>query len=60
MPPEVWKGVLRRLAAELPARAFEAWLRPLVPGPSGPGLELGCPSVFHRDRVREEGRVPLS
>lgn len=53
MPPEVWNGVLRRLAAELPARAYEAWLRPLVVSPSGPGLELHCPSAFHRDRVRD-------
>jgi chromosomal replication initiator protein len=52
LPLEVWNGVLRRLAAELPARAFEAWLRPLVVT-GGPGLELRCPSPFHRDRVRD-------
>ncbi len=51
--PSLWKGVLRRLASELPPIAFEAWLRPLAAEPDGDGLRLLCPSPFHRDRVRE-------
>jgi chromosomal replication initiator protein len=35
---------------------LEAWVAPLVPRSDAPGegrLTLGCPSAFHRDRVRE-------
>ena len=52
-PPQLWDGVLRRLGAELPAFALEAWLRPLVAEPDERGIRLLCPSAFHRDRVRE-------
>lgn len=52
-PPQLWDGVLRRLGGELPAFAVEAWLAPLVPETSGDGLQLLCPTPFHRDRVRE-------
>jgi chromosomal replication initiator protein len=52
--PPVWDGALRRLRAELPAFALEAWLRPLVAEADGPArLRLLCPTAFHRDRVRE-------
>src|SRR5262245_43006444 len=59
-PPRLWDGVLRRLGAEMPPFALEAWIGPLVPrghDPEGAGsgdrLTLGCPTAFHRDRVRE-------
>ncbi len=52
--PPVWGGALRRLRAELPAFALEAWVRPLVVEADGPArLLLLCPTAFHRDRVRE-------
>jgi chromosomal replication initiator protein len=49
--PQVWGGVLRRLASELPAFAFEAWVRPLAASESGAALALYAPSAFHRERV---------
>ncbi len=59
-PPTLWDGVLRRLGAEMPPFALEAWIGPLVPrgdarkdGAAGDRLTLGCPTAFHRDRVRE-------
>ena len=52
-PPQVWDGVLRRLADHLPAPAFEAWIGPLVPEFGDAGLRLVCESDFHRDRVRD-------
>jgi chromosomal replication initiator protein len=51
--PPLWDGVLRRLGAEVPAFAVEAWLAPLVPKADGESLVLLCPTPFHRDRVRE-------
>jgi chromosomal replication initiator protein len=54
-PPELWDGVLRRLRAELPPHALEAWLRPLVAeaAPDADSLRLRCPSAFHRSRIDE-------
>ncbi len=59
-PPRFWDGVLRRLGAEMPPLALEAWIDPLVArsparedGASRDRLTLGCPTAFHRDRVRE-------
>src|SRR2546426_1988066 len=59
-PPRFWDGVLRRLGAEMPPFALEAWIDPLVArsnardgSESGDRLTLGCPTAFHRDRVRE-------
>jgi len=44
----------------MPLFALEAWIGPLVPRGSAPDdvgsdarLTLGCPTAFHRDRVRE-------
>ncbi len=51
LPPELWDGVLRRLGAELPRHALEAWVRPLVAEASPGGLRLRCPSAFHRSRI---------
>lgn len=52
-PPLLWDGVLRRLGAQVPPFAVEAWLAPLVPETRGEGLVLVCPTPFHRDRVRD-------
>jgi chromosomal replication initiator protein len=52
-PPGIWAGVLRRLEAELPAYAHEAWVQPLSVEGNGEGLRLLCPSPFHRDRIRD-------
>jgi chromosomal replication initiator protein len=59
-PPRLWDGVLRRLGAEMPPFALEAWIGPLVArsgacenGALADRLTLGCPTAFHRDRVRE-------
>jgi chromosomal replication initiator protein len=51
LPPELWDGVLRRLGAELPPHALEAWVRPLVAEVSPGGLRLRCPSAYHRGRI---------
>ena len=54
-PPRLWDGVLRRLGAEIAPYTLEAWVAPLVPRSDAPEdgrLVLGCPSAFHRDRVR--------
>ncbi len=61
-PPRLWDGVLHRLGASIPASKLEAWIRPLharceeptaaeSEGPA-PRLTLGCPTPFHRERVR--------
>ena len=52
-PPQVWDGVLRRLAHELSPLALSAWITPLRADANGAGLRLSCPSAFHRERVRE-------
>jgi chromosomal replication initiator protein len=52
-PPQVWDGVLRRLAHELSPLALSAWITPIRADANGLVLRLSCPSAFHRDRVRE-------
>ena len=52
-PPQVWDGVLRRLAHELSPLALSAWITPIRAEADGSVLRLSCPSAFHRDRVRE-------
>src|SRR5262245_10023507 len=59
-PPRFWDGVLRRLGAEMPSLALEAWIDPLIAhnaarpdGESQERLTLNCPTAFHRDRIRE-------
>lgn len=52
-PPQVWDGVLRRLAHELSPLALSAWITPIHAEVHGLVLRLSCPSAFHRDRVRE-------
>ncbi len=52
-PPQVWDGVLRRLAHELSPLALEAWITPIHAEVHGMVLRLSCPTAFHRERVRE-------
>lgn len=51
--PLFWDGVMRRLRAEMPAVALEAWVRPLAVEGDEKELRLLCPTAFHRDRLRE-------
>jgi len=50
--PKVWDDVLRRLQDEIPDFAFDAWIAPLAVKIEDEHVVLGCPSSFHRDRVR--------
>jgi len=57
--PQIWDGVLRRLGAEIPSFALEAWVRPIVARVDESGLQLLCPSTFHRERLRERFLAPI-
>jgi chromosomal replication initiator protein len=57
--PLIWDGVLRRLGAEIPSFALEAWVRPIVAQVDESGLQLLCPSAFHRERLRERFLKPI-
>lgn len=50
--PKVWGDALRLLQEEIPDFAFEAWIAPLAVKLSATRVVLGCPSSFHRERVR--------
>ena len=50
----LWDGVLRRLEADMPSFALEAWIRPLDVRLEADRLTLLCPTAFHRDRVRDQ------
>jgi chromosomal replication initiator protein len=52
-PPQVWDGVMRRLARELSPLALSAWITPLRAEACEEGLRVQCPGAFHRNRVRE-------
>jgi chromosomal replication initiator protein len=52
-PPQVWDGIVRRLARELSPLAFSAWIAPLRLVACDEALRLSCPGAFHRERVRE-------
>jgi len=52
-PPQLWDGVVRRLAADLPAFTIDAWVHPLTAEVGESGLTLTCPSAFHCDRLRD-------
>jgi len=52
-PPVFWDGVLRRLGSEIPAFTLDAWVRPLGVEEHDEGLRLLCPTVFHREWVRQ-------
>src|SRR5499433_2532742 len=57
--PQIWDGVLRRLGDEIPSFALEAWVRPIVARVDESGLQLLCPSAFHRERLRERFLKPI-
>ena len=50
--PKVWNDVMRRVQHETPDFAFDAWIAPLEAKVAADRLLLGCPTSFHRDRVR--------
>jgi chromosomal replication initiator protein len=50
--PKVWYDALCRLQNEIPDFAIDAWIAPLAVKIHGECLVLGCPTSFHRDRVR--------
>ncbi|MBJ18932.1 MAG: hypothetical protein CL933_05845 [Deltaproteobacteria bacterium] len=50
--PKVWGDALRRLQNQIPEFTFDAWIAPLTVKISADRLILGCPTSFHRDRVR--------
>ena len=52
-PPEVWDGVLRRLQKQLAPVSYEMWLPQIAARCDGHSLELGCPTQFHCDRIRD-------
>jgi chromosomal replication initiator protein len=52
-PPQVWDGVVRRLARELAPLAYSAWIDPLRLVTCDESLRLSCPGAFHRERVRD-------
>jgi chromosomal replication initiator protein len=51
-PATAWEGALRRLQAETPEFAFQAWILPLDARLRDNHLELRAPSPFHLERVR--------
>jgi chromosomal replication initiator protein len=50
--PRVWGDALRRLQEEIPDFAYDAWIAPLAVKIVDDRVTLGCPTSFHRDRVR--------
>jgi chromosomal replication initiator protein len=50
-PPDLWEGVVRRLAGRVSAVALDAWLRPLELEPRSDGIRLLCRSELHRQRA---------
>ena len=50
--PKVWGDALRLLQEEIPEFAFEAWIAPIAVKLSDARVVLGCPSSFHRERIR--------
>jgi len=50
--PQVWGDALRLLQDEIPDFAFEAWIAPLAVKIGETRVVLGCPTSFHRERVR--------
>jgi chromosomal replication initiator protein len=58
-PPELWDGIVRRLAERVPAHEVDAWLRPLHATRDGSAMRILCPSALHRDRVRSRYLEPI-
>jgi chromosomal replication initiator protein len=52
-PPEVWDGVRRRLQKQLAPVSYEMWIPQIAARCDGHSLELGCPTQFHCDRIRD-------
>lgn len=54
LSPKVWGDVLRLLQDKIPDFAFDAWIAPLAVRivRDERSVILGCPTSFHRDRVR--------
>jgi len=52
--PKVWNDALSRVQHEIPHFAFDAWIAPLEAKVAEDRLLLGCPTSFHRDRVRSQ------
>ena len=50
--PKVWGDALRLLQDEIPDFAFEAWIAPIAVKLSDERVVLGCPTSFHRERIR--------
>lgn len=48
----VWGEALLRLREEIPDFAYDAWIAPLDAKLGEDCVILGCPSSFHRDRLR--------
>jgi chromosomal replication initiator protein len=48
----VWGEALLRLQEEIPDFAYDAWIAPLDAKLGEDCVILGCPTSFHRDRVR--------
>ncbi len=48
----VWNDTLCRVRNEIPDFAFDAWIAPLAVKIAPRRIALGCPSSFHRDRIR--------
>ncbi|MAG32458.1 MAG: hypothetical protein CL908_16370 [Deltaproteobacteria bacterium] len=49
---KVWGDAARRLQEEIPDFAFDAWIAPLAVKVADDRIVLGCPTSFHRERVR--------
>ena len=54
--PKIWGDTLCRLQKAIPDFAYATWIAPLVVKTSSERIVLGCPSSFHRDRVRIQYR----
>ncbi len=52
-PPQVWGGVLPRLADSIARHEYEAWIAPLEAELEDDTIRLACPSPFHRRRLEE-------
>ena len=50
--PKVWGDTLCRLQKEIADFAYATWIAPLAVKTAKDQIVLGCPSSFHRDRVR--------
>jgi len=48
----VWGEALLRLREEIPDFAYDAWIAPVDAKLGEDGVILGCPTSFHRDRLR--------